>query len=692
MRTFAASEIRNVALVGHVGSGKTSLAEAVLAIAGATKRRGQVSAGTSVCDFEAEELGHGMSLSLAVASFESGGCRVNLLDTPGFADFGFEVANALSVAGLAVLVVSATEGVQAGTLAAWKAAAAAGVPRMVVLNKLDKENADFAGVLEGLKEAFGAGIAPLELPIMGAGRFVGVADLLADEAILYSPADAGQAPASSRAEIPEELAESEHKVREALVEGIVVGDDRLTERYLEGDLPSALELEAALSKGMREAAVFPVVCASAETMVGVDRLVDFLCELGPSPLQRPGRSVVVAGEERLVPADAAGGALVRVLHTRGDPYAGRISVLEVVSGTLRPDVPLVLERTHGEERPHGLFSLRGKEQEPLGEAGPGDIVAVTRLAKATTGDTLYTKGSPMKVVVPIPPKPQLTIALRPLTKGDEDKLMIGLHKLLEEDPCLELRRDDDTHQTLLSGAGETHLAVSLERLKRKFGVEVVTEAVAIAYLETIGQPAEAEGRYKKQTGGHGQFGVAVIRIEPLERGGGFEFVDQVVGGAIPRQYIPAVEKGIAEAMAQGGTWGYPVVDVRAICLDGKHHPVDSSEMSFKMAGALAFRECLAKVPTLLLEPISALRVVVPSSLQGDVLADLNARRGKVLDTDMDADGEQVISALVPAAELVRYAVDLRALSGGRASFEAVHDHYDVVPAHLAERIKPRVGA
>ena len=691
MKTFAASEIRNVALIGHVGSGKTSLAEAVLFSAGVLPRMGQVSAGTTVCDFEPEELRRQMSLSLAVASFDHGNCRINMFDTPGYADFGFEVSNALSAAGLAVLVVSAVDGVQTGTVQAWRAAEAAGIPRMVFVNKTDKERADFARVLEELKDAFGAGIAPAELPIVEEGALSGIADLLADKAIRYADPEAGKPPRPLIEEIPPWLSDMEHRVREALVEGIVVGDDTLTERYLEGDVPSAEELEAALHRGMLQGAVYPVVCGSAETLVGVDRLVDFFCELGPSPLERPAKTVLAAGEEHLAVADPSGPVLARVLHTTSDPYAGRISVLEVVSGTLRPEVPLISERTRSEEKPHGLFSIRGKDQEPLTQAGPGDIVAVTRLSKAVTGDSLCAKGSPMQVLVPSPPKPQLTIAVRPVSKGDEDKLMTALHKLLDEDPILSLRRDDDTHQTLLAGAGETHLSVSLERLKRKFGVEVDTEAVAVPYLETITSVAEAEGRYKKQTGGHGQYGVATVRIEPLGRGGGFEFVDQVVGGAIPRQYIPAVEKGIAEAMTQGGAWGYPVVDLKAVCLDGKHHPVDSSEMSFKMAGALAFREGLAKANPVLLEPISRIEVSVPPSLQGEVLADLNARRGRVLATDLGYDGEQVISALVPSSELIRYAVDLRSLTGGWATFIAEHDHYEPLPANLADKVDRRSG-
>jgi elongation factor G len=678
--SYPPSRIRNVALVGHNGAGKTTLAEALLFTHGATKRQGKVEDGSTVCDFEPEEIKRTMSVSLSMAPCAVGDVKLNIIDTPGYADFFGEVRAACSVADVVVLVVSAVEGVEAQTEAAWELATELGLPRLVFVNKLDRERASFDRTLAGLQERFGAGIAPLELPVGEEAGFRGIADLLTDTAITYEGGTSHTGP------IPEELADLEHQVREHLVEGIVVGDDALMERYLDGDVPSTEELEATLAKGMTEGVVFPVVCGSAVTDVGIDRLATLIAELAPAPDARPPTEVLAGGVASEVACDPDAQPLARVFKTVSDPYVGKISLLRVLSGTIRPDTVLTNPRTHADERLHVLQLLRGKEAESVAEAQAGDIVAVPKLSDTTTGDTLAPKGTPVTVPGPEPEPAVLSVAIRPKSKGDEDKLMTGLHRLQEEDPALVVERVDETHQTILSGTGETHLAIAAERLARKFGVEVETEEVLVPFRETISKSAEAEGKYKKQTGGHGQFGVASLRIEPLERGEGFHFVDQVVGGAIPKQYIPAVEKGVLEAMAQGGIYGHPVVDVQVACYDGKFHPVDSSEMSFKMAGALAFKEAMAKAGPVLLEPISLLEVVVPVSMQGEILGDLNARRGRVQGTDSVDGGRQRITALVPRAEIQRYAVDLRSLTGGRGRFHAEHDHYDAMPANLVERM------
>jgi elongation factor G len=464
------------------------------------------------------------------------------------------------------------------------------------------------------------------------------------------------------------------------------------ERYLEGDIPSSIELEATLASGVAQGVVYPVVCGSALTGIGVDRLASLLAEIGPAPETRPPVEVRVGDTVQEVPCDPTGQPLARVFKTISDPYVGKISLMRVLSGTLHPDSVLTNARTHTDERLHVLQLLQGKDAHPADEAPAGDIVAVPKLADVATGDTLAPKGTPLRIPSIDPEPAPLSVAIRPKSKGDEDKLMTGLHRLQEEDPALLVERVDETHQTILRGTGETHLTVTAERLARKFGVEVATEEVLIPYRESITSTVVAEGKYKKQSGGHGQFGVASIRIEPLERGEGFQFVDQVVGGAIPRQYIPAVEKGIIEAMGQGGLHGFPVVDVRVFCLDGKHHPVDSSEMSFKMAGSLAFKEAMAKAGPVLLEPISLLEVTVPATMQGSVLGDLNSRRGRVQGTDTEPTGAQKIIALVPTAEIQRYAVDLRSLTGGRGRFRAEHDHYDVMPSNLVDRMmKAKAG-
>jgi elongation factor G len=680
VQTYPPSKIRNVALVGHGGSGKTSLTEALLYGAGTVPRHGRIEDGTTVCDTEPEEIKRGISVSLAVAPFEWNGHKINLIDCPGYADFASEVVAALSVADLAVFVVSAVDGVEIETKAAWRMAQERDLPRMIFVNKLDRERADYDRTLADLRDTFGAGIAPLELPIGAESEFRGVADLLTDTAITYVDGRATTGP------IPNNIAPAEHEIHDALVEGIVVADDDLMERYLEGEVPSTVELEKTMARGVAEATVFPVVCGSATKEIAVDRLANFICEIGPAPTDRPPVVVKGGGAEHPVVCDPSGESLAFVFKTVADPYVGKVSLFKMLSGTVHPNEVLSNPRSHCEERLHGLFALRGKEHVDLSEVGAGDIGAVAKLTATHTGDTLAPKTMPVTIADLELTVPVLSVAIRPKSKGDEDKLMTALHRVQEEDMALRVERNDETHQTILSGMGETHLAVVLERLARKFGVGVETETIKVPYRETITAPAEAEGRYKKQTGGHGQFGVAWIRVQPAERGAGFMFVDEIVGGAIPRQFIPAVEKGIAEAMKQGGHYGFPVVDVTVTCYDGKYHSVDSSEMSFKMAGGLALQEALAKATPVILEPISRLEVVVPAEHQGDVLGDLNARRGRVFGTDSLEGGEQAVQALVPTAELGRYAVDLRSLTGGAGRFHVTHDHYDVLPQHLYDKM------
>jgi elongation factor G len=686
LKTFPAAKIRNVALVGHGGAGKTTLAEALLFCAGTINRQGRVEDGTTTTDFDPEEVKRKISLAAALAPFEYDGHKINLIDTPGYADFVGEVEAALSVADLAVFVVSAVEGVEVQTEIVWKMAAERGLPRMIFINKLDRERASFERTLDQLRETFGAGIAPLELPIGEETAFRGVADLLTDTAITYETGS------PITGEIPEEMEAREHEVHDNLVEGIVVADDDLMERYLEGDIPNVKELEETLAHGVDSGQVFPVVCGSAAKMVGIDRLAQFICEIGPSPLDRPGVEVRAGDTTQEVKADPNGQPLAYVWKTMADPYVGKVSLFKVLSGTVRPDVVLTNARSRTDEKLHGIFTLRGKEHEELTEVPAGDIAAVAKLSDTTTGDTLAPKGTPVQVPPPPRSEPVISIAILPKSKGDEDKLMTALHKLQDEDHSLFVLRNEETKQTLLSGMGETHLAIVAERLQRKFGVEVTTEEVLVPYRETITDGAEAEGRYKKQTGGHGQFGVASIKIGPRERGEGFQFVDRIVGGAIPRQFIPAVEKGVLETMDRGGHYGHPVVDVEVTLVDGKFHAVDSSEMSFKMAGSMAFQEAMAKASPVILEPVSLLEVTVPAAYQGDVMGDLNARRGRVQGTESGNDAEQIIVAMVPTSELLRYAIDLRSLTGGRGRFTIKHDHYDLLPQHLYDKVTKKHDA
>ena len=691
MKRYSTDHIRNVALVGHGGAGKTSLAEALLHRAGAVTRLGRVEDGTTVCDYDPEEHKRGISLSLAVAPFEWRDHKVNLIDTPGYADFMGDVAAALRIADLAVFVVSAVDGVEVQTEEAWNMAAKLGVPRLVFVNKLDRERASFDSTLAQLRDRLGAGIAPLELPIGHEASFRGVADLLTDTAHIYE----NGVPHTEA--IPDDMEATEHEVHDALVEGIVVADDAMLERYLEGDVPALAELEHTLHDGIADATVFPVVVGSATHEIGIDRLADFLVEIGPSPLDRPATIKAPSGNGDApdaveVAADAGGDPLAFVFKTIADPYVGQVSLFRVLSGTLRPDDHLVNSRSGTDERLHGLLTVRGKEQETASELVAGDIGAVAKLASTVTGDTLAPKGKPVRVPPIEQPEPTLAVAVVPRTQADEDRLAPALHRLVDEDPALRVERVDETHQTLLHGTGETHIQITLEKLTRKFGANVDTEDVRVPYRETITGAAKAvEGRHKKQTGGHGQFGVCVIDLEPMERGAGFEFANQIVGGAISRGYIPAVQKGIEEAMAAGGVNGYPVVDLKVTLIDGKEHSVDSSEMAFKVAGRLAFRAAMAQANPVVLEPISRLEVTVPVDLQGDVMGDLNSRRGRVQGTDTAEDGRQTVIALVPTSEIQRYAIELRSLTGGRGRFRATHDHYDVLPANLVAAIKREVG-
>jgi elongation factor G len=662
MPSFGPDRIRNVALVGHAGAGKTTLAEALLHLSGAIGRRGTVEDGTTAGDHDPAERARRHSVALSVLPFEWKGHRITLLDTPGDPDFAADVEAALRVADLAVFVVSAVDGVQVGTEAAWRAATAHGVPRMVFVSKLDRDRAGFDATLGALRDRFGAGIAPLELPIGAEAGFRGVADLLSDTAYTYADGTATAGP------IPEDMAEQEHRVHDTLVEGIVVADDDMLERYLDGDVPTVAELERLLAVGVDDATVFPVVCGSATAEIAVDRLADLICEIGPSPLDRPPVTVTAGDTTVDVAPDPDGPPLAFVFKTVVDQFVGHLSMFRVLSGTIRADDHLVNSRSGADERLHALLRVRGADQEPVAELVAGEIGAVARLADTLTGDTLAPRGRPVAAPRLSPPAAVHAVAISARTPADEDRLGPALHRLVEEDPGIRVERDDETHQTLLRGVGDAHVALALERLGSRFGVGVDVEEVAIAYRETITGRAQAEGRHKKQTGGHGQFAVCTLVVEPRGRGEGLSFASKVVGGAISKGYIPAVQKGVEEAMARGGPLGHPVVDIAVTVTDGKEHAVDSSEMAFRAAARLALADALAAAGPCLLEPISRIEVTVPADVQGDVMGDLTSRRGRIEATEAGAGGEQVITAMVPAAEIRRYAVELRSLSGGRGRF------------------------
>jgi elongation factor G len=676
------SQIRNVALVGHGGVGKTTIAEALLFAAGVTSRPGRVDDGTSVLDREPEEIDRRSTVSLALASFdwktaEGHTCRVNLLDTPGHPDFEADVNAALAVADLVVIVVSATDGVEIGTEVAWHKCVQLGLPRMFFVTREDKHRADFEGVVAQLRKTFGQGVTPLELPLGEAETLHGLADVLTEQAHEYDSSG------RHTEALPDDIAEHEHEIHDQVVEEIVSGDDAQLERYLEGDIPSVGELQQTLAAEVLACTEFPVLLGSGITAVGIDELGDFICSLGPSPEARP-VTVNAGGQTVEVAADPGGAPLVRVFKTISDQYMGQISLFKVVSGTLGADTTLRDTTTGRDERVHAPFHLRGSEQTAAGKATAGDLVGAAKLT-AATGATLAPPDQPVTIDPPVLPNANLAVTLVPATQNDDDKLSSALGRLVDEDPALKVGHDPTSRRTVLRGVGDAHIHVAVARLARKYGVNVKTDAVPIEFRRTVTQSVEVEGRLKKQSGGHGQFAVVNLRVSPLPRGGGFEFADRVVGGAVPKQYVAACRIGIEEAMTRGGTEGIPVVDVKVECLDGKTHSVDSSDMAFRTAASTGFFEAVQKAGPALLEPISLVTVEVPTELQGDVLGDLSSRRGRVVGTDVDS-GIQTIRAEVPTVELSTYAVEIRALTGGRGRLTIQHARYDVVPEHLAPKL------
>ena len=678
-------QIRNVVLIGHGGVGKTTLAEALLHHAGLTTRAGSVDDGTSTLDREPEEIQRNSSVSLAVASFDwkaSDGerYRVNLIDTPGHPDFEAEVDAALAVADLAVLVVSAPDGLEVGSHEAWRKCKDRGLPRMVFVTREGKHRANFERVVAQLGDTFGAGFLPIELPLGEENAFHGVADVLTEQAHEYEPDGHHHIEP-----LPDDVAVHEHEIHEQVVEEIVSGDDEMLERYLEGEEFTPIQLERTLAAEVLACTRFPVLVGSGASGIGVDRLADYICELGPSPADRP--VAVNAGDRTvMVSANPAEPPLLYVFKTVSDQYVGRISMFKVVSGTLRPDTNLRDMSSDTDERLHALFHLEGPEQVQVNRLVAGDIGAVNKLNATTTGSTLAPPTQPV-VITPVElPPAHLALALVPLTQSDDDKLSEALQRLTQEDPSLVVGHDELSRRAVLHGVGDAHLAVALSRLERKYGVKVTTEDVRVPYRRTISRTVDVEGRLKKQSGGHGQFAVVNMRVSPLPRGAGFEFVDAIVGGSIPKQYVAAVRHGVEEAMATGGTTGIPIVDVKVECLDGKTHSVDSSDMAFKTAASTGFQEAVEQGAPLMLEPISVLTVRVPVDVQGDVLGDMSSRRGRIVSSVTDGDGEQVITAEVPTPEIGRYAMDLRAMTASRGRFSVRQIGHDVLPDHLTKGV------
>ncbi|HJP67093.1 MAG TPA: elongation factor G [Actinomycetota bacterium] len=676
------SSIRNVVLVGHSGAGKTTLTEALLFTAGAITRMGRVEDGNTVSDHDPEEVRRGISVSLSLAPIEWGGVKINVMDAPGYADFIGDVKGALRAADACLFVVSAVDGVEVQTEAIWEMAVDAGLPRAILINKLDRERASFDRTLDELVRAFGTQVAPVQLPIGEEHDFSGVLDLLTRRAYRYDSGATG-----AEGDWPEDLAAKAEPYREKLQDAVAEADDTLLEKYLDQGELSPEEIVSGVKAGLVDAKFAPVLVSAADRPIGADRLATFIVDAFPSPLDRPpALAAAKDGTERELPCDANGPAAALVFKTVSDPYVGRITMFRTFSGRTRPDSSVHNENKHTEERVGQLFTLRGKEHETVSEVPAGDIGAVAKLAHTTTGDTLSAKADPLVLPGIEWPEPLLAVAIEPKTKGDEDKLSTGLARVQEDDPTLRVERSAETHETVAYGMGEAHILTMVERLKSKFGVDVVVHPAKVPYKETLKAKVQAMGRHVKQSGGHGQYAICNIEAEPLPRGSGFEYVDKIFGGAVPHQFIPSVEKGVVKTMTEGVVTRNPMVDVRVTLYDGKFHSVDSSDMAFQIAGSLAIRDAAAKAGIDLLEPIVSLEVIVPESMTGDVIGDLNAKRGRILGMESTGSGKQRIRALAPQAELTRYAIDLRSMTGGRGAFTMSFDHYEGVPAHIAEKV------
>ncbi len=682
MKSYTADSIRNVALVGHGGCGKTSLAEALLFVSGGIDRLGRVDEGTTASDYDPDEIKRKISINATPVPCEWQGVKVNFIDTPGYADFVGDVKSTLRVVEGALLVVCAVSGIEVGTENGWAFAQENGISRAFFVNKMDRENADFYSVADALKLRFGARVVPVQLPIGAAETFGGVVDLLSMKAYTGSGKDASEGP------IPADMADTVAKYREALVEAAAENDDELLSKYLDGEELTNEEIIRGLEIGVRAGDVFPVFCGSAAKNIGVTDLLNEIIRSFPSAAESGAEAGVnpqTDAEEERKPADSEPFAGL-VFKTLADPYVGKLTYFRVYSGVLKSDTHSYNSTKGVDERVGQIYFTRGKAQIPVAEVHAGDIAAVAKLTETVTGDTLCDKAKPIRFAPIAFPEPVFSVAIQAKTKADEDKLGPALQKLGDEDPTFKHRRDAETGQTLISGLGETHVDIIVDRLKRKFGVEVEVSTPKIPYRETITLAAKAQGKHKKQSGGRGQYGDAWVELEPQERGKGFEYVDAVVGGAIPRQYIPAVEKGIREAMERGILAGYPVVDIKATVYDGSFHPVDSSEMAFKMAGILAFQAAAEKAGPVILEPVMSVEVIVPEEYMGDVIGDLNGKRGRILGMEPLEGGRQLIKAMVPQSEMQRYAVDLRSIARGRGTFHAELSHYEQVPAHVAQQI------
>ena len=683
MKVYDAANIRNVALVGHSGSGKTQLAAAALFDAGAVNRFGKVDDGTTITDFDEEEIARKHTLSASLAYAEWNKTKINLIDTPGIANFLADARAALRVADAAIVVVDAVSGVQVQTEKAWQAADELSLPRFVVVNRLDRERASLERTLKAIHDVLSRTVVPVQLPIGEEKSFRGVIDLIGQKAYVYQPDGSGKLTESA---IPADMSGAAQAARESLIEMVAEADETLMEKFFEEGTLTQEQLVSGLRTATSAGKIFPLLCTSSTLNLGIQPLLDAVLAYLPSPADRPVKIVdPKSGQESERPMSESGPASAFVWKTIADPFAGRITMFRVMSGVLKADSTVYNKTRDVAERLGHVVLLQGKTQTNVPELKAGDLGAVPKLKDTLTNDTIGDKADPAVFPATKFPEPVLSYAIEPKSRGDEDKISTSMHRLEEEDPSISYSRDPQTKELLLSGQGQLHIEVTVAKLKRRFGVDVNLKPPRIPYRETIKASTEAHGRHKKQTGGHGQFGDCKIKVEPLPRGTDFEFVDDIFGGAIPRQFVPAVEKGIQDARTRGYLAGYPMVDFRVTVFDGSYHDVDSNELSFKLAGSLAFKDAMTRARPTILEPIMNVEVFAPSDFAGDLMGDLNGRRGRI--GGMDTRGmTTVIKAQVPMAEMLTYEQHLTSATGGRGSYHMEFSHYEEVPSQLQSKI------
>jgi elongation factor G len=682
MKVYEASSIRNVAVVGHSGAGKTQLVSAALLDAGAVNRFGKVDDGTTVTDYDDEAIARKHTLAASLAHLEWEKQKINLIDTPGMGNFLTDARAALRVAEAAVVVVDAIAGVQVSTEKIWARAEELKLPRLIVCSRLDRERASLARTVESMQETLGRNCVPVQMPIGEEKHFEGVVDLVTMKAYTFAADETG---AMKEGPVPDALAGDAKAARDGLIEMVAEADDALMEKFFEAGTLTDDELTAGLARAVRDSKLFPVFCASGLRNIGIQPLLHSLVSYVPSPADRPFPGLSPQGEPATRAADDKAPLVLWVWKTIADQFAGRITMFRVISGTIKSDATIQNLSNDQPERTGHVLVIEGKTQTHVPELHAGDLGAVAKLKDTHTNDVLGDKNAGFGVPPIMFPEPVLAYAIEPKSRTDEDKIGPAMHRLREEDPSIGYSRDPQTHELLLSGQGQLHIEVTVAKLRRRFGVEVTLKPPRIAYRETITAKVDAHGRHKKQTGGHGQFGDCKITMEPLVRGADFEFVDDIFGGAVPRQFIPAIEKGIQDTRMRGYLAGYPVVDFRVTLTDGSYHDVDSSEMAFRLAGRLAFRDAMSRAKPTLLEPIMNVEVYAPSDFAGDLMGDLNSRRGRI--AGMDTKGAStVIKATVPMAEMLTYEQTLTSTTGGRGAYHMEFSHYDEVPGHLHGKI------